>query len=269
MCTNDLGETSKEMDSSYPPNRSSHEQSNDPLELPKPVDKSEGLFSMYLERSDEDDRRITEKWRGETDAILLFTGLFSAALAALISVSIQDLRPSSQDTSAFYLANIYHLLANTTGASSQSAVISLPADPPQFSPPTYAILVNSLWILSLVMSLTGALLAVFIQQWAQSYLQATQMRHSPRDRARVRAFHFEGIDKWHLHWLTQTVPTLIHVSLFLFFAGLPVFLFHINRTVFNVVITWLALCVAGYASLTFLPVFCQDCPYSSPLSSWA
>jgi hypothetical protein len=52
------------------------------------------------------------------------TGLFSAALAALISVSIQGLQPSSQNTSAFYLRNIYHVLANST--TSQPIVLPSP-----------------------------------------------------------------------------------------------------------------------------------------------
>jgi Family of unknown function (DUF6535) len=117
------------------------------------------------------------------------------------------------------------------------------------------------------MSLTGAFLAVFIQQWALSYLQATQGRHSPRDRARIRTHHAEGFDKLHLHRVTREVPILIHLSLSFFFSGLPVFLFNVNRTVFNVVLTWLALCVAGYACITLMPIFCHDSPYYSPLSS--
>ena len=117
------------------------------------------------------------------------------------------------------------------------------------------------------MSLTGALIAVFIQQWAQSYLQATQERHSPKVRARIRTFHAEALDKLYFHRITRAVPILIHVSLFLFFAGLPIFLFNINRTVFNVVVAWLALCVAGYACITLMPIIRQDSPYYSPLSS--
>ena len=117
------------------------------------------------------------------------------------------------------------------------------------------------------MSLTGALLAVFIQQWARSYLQATQGRHSPRHRARIRTYHAEGLDRWQLHQVTRMVPVLIHVSLFLFFSGLPLFLFNVNRTIFNVVVAWLALCVAGYACITLIPIFCQDSPYFSPLTS--
>ena len=128
-------------------------------------------------------------------------------------------------------------------------------------------MVNALWFLSLSMSITGAFLAVFIQQWALSYLHATQGRHSPRDRARIRAYHAEGLEKLHLHRVTRAVPTLIHLSIFLFFSGLPVFLFNVNRTVFNVVVTWIALCVTGYACITLMPIFYHDSPYYSPLSS--
>jgi hypothetical protein len=117
------------------------------------------------------------------------------------------------------------------------------------------------------MSLTGALIAVFIQQWAQSYLQATRERNSPHHRARIRAFHAEGLENFYLHQVTRAVPILIHGSLFLFFSGLPIFLFNVNRTVFNVVVTWLGLCVAVYACITLMPIFNQKSPYYSPLSS--
>ena len=55
----------------YLPNLPSEEH-GDPSRPEKPVDKSEALFSMYLDRSDEDDKKTTEKWKGETDAILIF-----------------------------------------------------------------------------------------------------------------------------------------------------------------------------------------------------
>jgi hypothetical protein len=37
-----------------------------------PVDKSEALFSMCLVRSDQDDKKTAERWKGECDAILTF-----------------------------------------------------------------------------------------------------------------------------------------------------------------------------------------------------
>ncbi|KAF8258407.1 hypothetical protein EI94DRAFT_1622425, partial [Lactarius quietus] len=117
---------------------------------------------MYLERAKEEDKKMTENWKADADGILIFTGLFSASVAALISVSIQDLRPNAQVTSNFYLANIYEAIADPNRAN-----ISTPFSPPPFSPPNYAVWVNALWFLSFVMSITCALLATLLQQWAR------------------------------------------------------------------------------------------------------
>ncbi|KAF8260512.1 hypothetical protein EI94DRAFT_1515963, partial [Lactarius quietus] len=118
------------------------------------------IFSMYLERAKEEDERMAENWKADADGILIFTGLFSAAVATLISVSIQDIQPNSQDTSNFYLANIYQAIADPNHPN-----ISTASSPPPFSPPNYAVWVNSLWFLSLVISITCALLATLLQQW--------------------------------------------------------------------------------------------------------
>ncbi|KAH9972335.1 hypothetical protein BGW80DRAFT_1139832, partial [Lactifluus volemus] len=106
---------------------------------------------------------MTKRWQKDADGILIFTGLFSAALAALLTVSVQDLKSNPQDTTAFYLANIYQLLADPN----ISSILATPVQPPVFSPPKSAVLVNSLWFLSLVISLTSALLATMLQQWAR------------------------------------------------------------------------------------------------------
>jgi len=42
------------------------------MDEPKLVDKSEALFTMYLERADDDDNKITEKWKKECEVILIF-----------------------------------------------------------------------------------------------------------------------------------------------------------------------------------------------------
>ncbi|KAI0289036.1 hypothetical protein B0F90DRAFT_1921617 [Multifurca ochricompacta] len=209
------------------------------------VDGSGPLFNMYVEMTADEDKKMAETWKADADGILVFTGLFSAAVAALIAVSIQDLKQNSQDTSAFYLTNIYQLLANANGTH-----ISIPStlpDPSQFSPSASAVWVNSLWFLSLAISLTCAMLATLLQQWARRYVKVTQPRYSPHKRARIRAFFAEGVDKLHLPWAVEALPTLIHLSLFLFFAGLVVFLFNVNHTVFKVVICWVGICTGKAA----------------------
>jgi hypothetical protein len=141
-----------------------------------------------------------------------------------------------------------------------------PPDPSQFSPSASAVWVNSLWFLSLLMSLTCALLATMLQQWARRYLRVTHPRCGPLKRSRIRAFFSEGVDKLHVPWAVEVLPTLLHTSLFLFFAGLVVFLFNVHHTVFGVVLWWVGLCTGTYLCITFMPIFRHDSPYYTPLS---
>jgi len=184
----------------------------------------------------------------------------------MLSISIQDLRPNSQDTSAFYLANIYQLLSKEDG--SQVVIppsISNPAA--SFTAPASAVWVNSLWFSSLVIGLTCALLATLLQQWARRYLRVTSPRYSPRKRARIRTFFAEGVKRLHLPWTVEALTTLLHIALFLFLVGLGVFLFGVHPTVFKVAIVWVGLCIILYAYVTALPILHRDSPYDAPLST--
>ncbi len=177
-------------------------------------------------------------------------------------MSIQDVRPSSQDTSNFYLANIYQTLADPNRSNTST---SLPPSPPPFTPPNHAIWVNSLWFLSLVISITCALLATLLQQWARRYLKVTQPRYSLHKRARIRAFFYEGIGKALLPWTVEALPALLHVSVFLFLAGLVVFLRNVDLTIFKVVLSWVGICTALYGCISVIPIFRHDSPYYTPL----
>ena len=238
---------------------------------------------MYLEMTEEEDKKMAESWKADAEGILVFvrhqllvpcfrpthesqTGLFSSAVASLISVSIQDIRQNPQDTSNFYLANIYQVLAEP---NQSNVSISLPTSPPPFSPPTFAVWVNSLWFLSLAISITCALLATLLQQWARKYLKVTQTRSSLHKRARIRSFFAEGVKKSLLPLAVEALPTLIHVSLVLFFAGLVVFLWNVNLTIFKVVLSWISICTVLYGCITLVPIFRHDSPYYSPLTSLA
>ncbi|KAH9017481.1 hypothetical protein EDB83DRAFT_186726 [Lactarius deliciosus] len=142
-------------DYQYPPQLAQNHASNGVSNF---VDGSGPIFSMYLEMATEEDKKMAEAWKADADGILIFTGLFSAAVASLISVSIQDIRPNPQDTSNFYLANIYQTVSNPNQSS------TLPTSPPPFSPPNYAIWVNSLWFMSLVISPLNLLFMVFARR---------------------------------------------------------------------------------------------------------
>ena len=178
----------------------------------------------------------------------------------MISLSIQDLRPNSQDTSAFYLKQIYQLQASPDASLplGPSAIV----DPPAFSPAKYAIWVNSLWFLSLVISLSCAMLATSMQQWVRRYVKVTQpARCSPHKRARVRAFFANGMDKFHFPWMAERLPAMVHLSLLSFFIGLLIYLFNVNRVVFNIIFPCLVFCLVSYGCITLASIFRLDCPY--------
>ena len=173
-----------------------------------------------------------------------------------------DLRPNSQDTSAFYLGNIYGVLADPN-ATRASPI----AKPPPFSRPRYAVWVNSLWFLSLVMSVSCALWATLLHQWARRYIRLTQpARCSPEKRARMRAFFANGVDEMHTPLAVEGLPALLHFSLFLFFGGLAIFLFNVDYEVFICVVLWIGLFSVVYVLITVLPLIRLDSPYHTPLS---
>jgi len=186
-------------------------------------------------------------------------------------VSIQNLQQNSQDTSAFYLAHMYQITA--AGSSTGSTLPPPPdlSDPSNFTPSSSAIWVNVLWFMSLIISLTCALLATMLQQWARRYHRLTGTRHSLHKRARIRTFFAKGVKKAHLPWAVGALPGLLHASVFLFFAGLPIFLFGINHTVFKAVLSCVGTSGLSYLLIAIMPLAFHDSPYYTPLSAlfWA
>ena len=83
----------------------------------------------------------------------------------------------------------------------------------------------------------------------------------------MRAFFAEGVERMHIPWAVEGLPMLLHLSLFLFFGGLAIFLFNVDREVFSYVICWIGLFSLVYGLITLLPIFRHNSPYHSPLST--
>ena len=118
------------------------------------------------------------------------------------------------------------------------------------------------------MSVSCAMWATSLQQWARRYIRLTQpARCSPEKRARLRAFYANGVDTMHIPWAVEGLPMLLHLSLFLFFGGLAIYLFNVDQEVFTCVVSWIALFSVVYGLITLLPLVRQDSPYNTPLST--
>ncbi|KAF8262403.1 hypothetical protein EI94DRAFT_711458 [Lactarius quietus] len=131
---------------------------------------------------------------------------------------------------------------------------------------------NALWFLNLVISITCALLATFLQEWARRYLKVIRLRYSLHKRARICSFFAEGVEKGVLPSVAEALPMLLHLSLFLFFTGLVAFLWwNVDLTIFKFVRSWVGVLSALYGCTTLIPFFRRDSdsPYYALLTPLA
>jgi hypothetical protein len=103
-------------------------------------------------------------------------------------------------------------------------------------------------------------------QWARIYVDIPQTSGVPKERGRVRSVLFFGMEKYRMHIAVETAPTLLHLSVFLFFIGLVVFFFTIFKTVAVVISIAVGLFGLAYFALTILPCLDHSCPYRTPMS---
>ena len=83
----------------------------------------------------------------------------------------------------------------------------------------------------------------------------------------MRAYFANGVDKMRIPLAVEGLPTLLHLSLFLFFVGLGIFLFNVDREVFIFVVSWIGFFSTVYGLITLLPLIRHDSPYNTPLST--
>ena len=121
--------------------------------------------------------------------------------------------------------------------------------------------------LSLVLSLTSALLGTSVQQWVSRYIELPHIPSSLSARARVRSFLFLGTLNFGMQHAVETVPTLLHLSVFLFLIGLVILFFTLHKTVAIFLSNLVGLLGMVYLTLSILPCVYRNCPYGTPVSS--
>ncbi|KAF9002346.1 hypothetical protein BDQ17DRAFT_1280621 [Cyathus striatus] len=237
-------------------------------EQPRNYESAErAIWSMYNDEAKRVDTSMTNSWKGDMDSILLFAGLFSAALTAFLVEAYQKLQPDSGDDTVALLSQlllVQHAIAVNGSGGYTGPQPVLPIDL-SFSPPTSIVVCNVFWFLSLGFSLSAALAAIFVQQWTRSYLKKIHCASAKR-RARMRMYLFAGIQRFHVETIVGFIPTFLHVSLFLFYGGAVAFFTDYNVIIFYVHIAILSFLVALYLMATLLPLFHYDSPFHTPIS---
>ncbi|KAJ7769193.1 hypothetical protein DFH07DRAFT_1058240 [Mycena maculata] len=206
------------------------------------------LWAVYISEAEKYDKALVESWKSDMEGIIIFAGLFSASLTP------------------FLLESYTTLLA----ASANGSTYHIPSATP-FTPPVTSLLCNALWLISLGLSLTCALIATLLEQWARNFLHKADLRSAPVIRARVFSYLYYGLRRFGMHRVVDVIPLLLHASLLFFFAGLVAFLIPVNTALTVIAAILLFIVAAVYSVLTFLPLWYLDCPYRTPLSGlfWA
>jgi hypothetical protein len=183
-------------------------------------------------------------------------------VAQFISSSFQSLQ---QDPNAITQSLLSQISQQLPGLPNSTTTTFVNAD--SFKPPASAVFVNTVWIISLVLSLTCALMATLLQQWARRYLQLTQRNHPPHVRAHIREYLALGADRFRISALVEALPALLLISVLLFFSGLVVYAFRVNNIVAFITLAIVAFFSLWYIALTMVPLAFHDCPYQTPLST--
>ena len=236
------------------------------------------MWNMYLYKVKEEDDRFTNAWKEDANSIVVFvslnlllvlvfvsvtsfkTGLFSAIVGAFIIEFYKKLSPDSGDRTVALLQQISQQLPNSPNSANFSA-----ANQPS-SPGTAMVWVNAMWLISLVLSLTCALIATLLQQWARRYIETPKYPNALRHRARVRSLLLVGTKLYKIPVIVEMLPTLLHLSVYLFLAGLVITFHTIHKKVAIAVDVAVGISGLAYFTLSILPCLDVRCPYRTPIS---
>lgn len=82
---------------------------------------------------------------------------------------------------------------------------------------------------------------------------------------RLRQFRGDGLHDWHMDDLIALLPPALHLALFLFLAGLVVFMTTISLFLAIPLILISSAVLCFYLYSTFVPLLSPDCPFKTPL----
>jgi hypothetical protein len=198
-------------------------------------------------------------------------GLFSAVLTAFVVDSKQDLKPSPADETVYYLRQHSTILSQiSVQLSSIAPQVAIPSTPPPPFPPSSPLAsdvrVNVFWFMAIAFSLLAALVAILVQQWVRKYMHVFQRYGDPLKSSRLRQYLYEGCESWYMPKVAEVVPGFLHVSLFLFFAGLGDSLLNINTKVALSTIVPIGVSGLLYILMIFAPIIYPQSPYQNSFS---
>jgi hypothetical protein len=251
-------------------------------------------WEEVMKAVDKHDKELCEGWNKDVDTTLVFVsdilrsvssastyhplqaGLFSATVTAFTIESYKWLSEDPADTAVRVLAQL----------SQQLGTANVTVNEAPFMVATAAIRINTFWFLSLIITLSAALIGILSKKWIQEYQRDAPI--SNQEAFEFRQLRRRSWEQWRVPDIICSTSLLLQLALLLFFAGVVDLLW--SRVHVKVVAT--VITVAVGTSVLFvlvtivLPPFYDlfwvvlhgartgktgwtdliPCPYRSPLS---
>ena len=209
------------------------------------------MWSAYMKEFREYNKRAIDMWKEHTISTLFFVSRDTFSQCCYLRNSARKaVGVSATGVVAIFLESPKNLTAGSGGHSSHT-------------PTTSIVRLNTVWGLSLVLSLTFILLAILIllviliQQWACRFIQ-------------LPLFPRLSSEYWQasvcMDAAVEAVPMLLHLSVLLLLIGLVMFSFILHEEVAIVVSISVGLVGMAYFTLSILPLLDHNCLYGTPVS---
>ncbi|KAH7102084.1 hypothetical protein BKA62DRAFT_600016, partial [Auriculariales sp. MPI-PUGE-AT-0066] len=239
---------SADYDKRYPPDRPGEEANDDAR-----------VWRVYRDRAADADEDIIGGWHKTLDVLLIFAGLFSAVSTAALTSYIDRQKQLEADSVKYLTTALLAVLRN-------QPITGDIFSPTKYKSPLTARWVTALWLVSLVIALIVALLAILVKQWLGEY--SSRMRAPAASHRHWATRHItlhSGLDRWKLDAFISGLPVALHLSLFLFLAGLVMFFWSLSLTMAVCTLAMTSSVLAFYIATLIAPLISADCPTQTPL----
>jgi hypothetical protein len=127
------------------------------------------------------------------------------------------------------------------------------------------IAVTTLWVFSIVLSLSSAMFGILCKQWIREYQR--DIAESPKNALKRRQLRYKALQQWMVPEIISLLPVLIELAVVLFFTGMMKFLWGLNAILSSIVTVAIALMLLCVVMTTVLPAVFH--PYRNQQSAEA
>ncbi|KAG6895407.1 hypothetical protein C0992_001416 [Termitomyces sp. T32_za158] len=220
------------------------------------------VWNVYLDEAHEYDMDMIEGFRNILDGLLVFAALFSAVVTTFVAQTSQALQPDNMQIMVSQLIETNQLLRAAGNKTSINTVPTASLGPESQTHTSIDVWVNGLFFTSLALSLSTALLSVLAKQWIQAYIAVVP--GSAKIRAVTRHFRFQGLEKWKLGDIIESLPLILHCSVAIFLIGLVLYISQLSRPLCGIIAVITAFTFVFYFGSSMISAFDVACPYRIP-----